>query len=187
MKKHLKNDPEKIGRIALQVAADLGIDEITENLRLFAPKFQPTLFDSMNDPYDNFLQEIRDYYWRLRNHGLAHKMAEAWAVTYGAIVFEGYPPVDLVSGYRSPQRQRDLLARWERGDRQGLTSKPASRSWHTVGLAIDIQTASPSFEVAREILTRFFKCRWGGDFTVPSPGHFDLPSGTKPPDVRLMG
>ena len=49
--------------------------------------------------------------------------------------------VVIVSGYRSPGRQAELLARWEAGDRAGLTSKPLVYSQHTLGRAVDASFA----------------------------------------------
>jgi len=46
--------------------------------------------------------------------------------------------VRIVSGYRSPQYQAELRARWDRGDRAGLVARPALSSMHSTGIAADL-------------------------------------------------
>lgn len=90
-----------------------------------------------------------------------------------------YPPI--VSGYRSPERQLELISRWNAGKREGLVVKPAERSWHMQGLAVDVAYQDlPEAAWKRFIfLMTAFGCRWGGAFRMPDPVHFDLPIGRK--------
>lgn len=74
-----------------------------------------------------------------------------------------------------------MLMRWERGDRTGLNYKPARRSWHALGLAIDVETRVKGYPAYRELM-RFLGVRVGEDFG--DKGHFDVPiPGQEPPDV----
>lgn len=51
----------------------------------------------------------------------------------------------ITSGRRSEAYQRQLRARWDAGDRVGLTSRPAINSFHIVGLAVDVSNPSVYF------------------------------------------
>ena len=51
----------------------------------------------------------------------------------------------ITSGYRSQAYQDSLRRRWDAGDRTGLTSKPALKSKHTDGLAVDVSRPTPYF------------------------------------------
>lgn len=115
--------------------------------------------------------------------GLKPEAAVAWAAVQWILPQLGIPVPEVISGFRSPQRQGELYRAWVEGRRDGLASKPARRSWHIVGRAIDIQTDSPGFEAAKVVL-QAFGARWGGNFQRPSPGHFDWPDAAQPPDFR---
>lgn len=93
--------------------------------------------------------------------------------------------VRVVSGYRSPQQQMDLVRRWNAGDRAGLAAEPAVSSMHTLGRAVDLQLAYKGRAVpVRDTPTEYWRfladllepvgVRWGGRFRRPDPNHFDL-------------
>jgi len=82
--------------------------------------------------------------------------------------------VRLTSGYRSIEKQKELVRRWERGE-PGIfkPAKPGS-SFHNYGFAVDIRTSPPEAlsrvgEIAEE-----FGLRWGGRFD--DPVHLDMGS-----------
>lgn len=93
--------------------------------------------------------------------------------------------IRVVSGFRSPQRQAQLLARWNAGDRRGLVAKPAVRSAHSEGRAVDlgwvwngrgVSVADTPIEYW-EFLASLFEpvgVRWGGRFRSPDLPHFEL-------------
>ena len=88
---------------------------------------------------------------------------------------------DIISGYRDPFRQRELLQRWKRGDRAGLAGKPARRSWHTLGRAMDVETDVAGFRAYAYRMERM-GVRWGAKFG--DTPQFDLPDPKQsPPDV----
>lgn len=89
---------------------------------------------------------------------------------------------DIVSGYRSPERQRQLLDRWEIGDRAGLVARPACQSWHMVGKAIDVETGVRGFDFYT-FLMQEWGARWGGTFQYQDPVHFGWPYGERPPNI----
>ena len=86
----------------------------------------------------------------------------------------GRRPVVITSGYRDPEKQLQLLSRWDAGDRSGLVTKPSRRSWHMQGLALDVSTLSEDFYYFRDAMV-YWGCRWGGWFKKSDPVHFDLP------------
>lgn len=81
----------------------------------------------------------------------------------------------ITSAYRSPERQRMLRERWDRGDRQGLVARPAINSAHTRGEAVDLAPASENASL--ELLGMYALMRgyrWGGSFSSSDPVHFDV-------------
>lgn len=89
----------------------------------------------------------------------------------------GIKPPTVTSGYRPPEYQKELQARWDAGNREGLSSRPATRSWHMEGLAIDFQTGGRYWGWFIHTMKQL-GCRYGGDFRNPSPNHFDFPIGS---------
>lgn len=102
--------------------------------------------------------------------GAAHAYATA-LMAYEGYGFPARP--DITSGRRSVQRQRELIERWDAGQRAGFIGKPASCSKHTVGAAIDVQTNVAGFERYRQIM-RALGARDGAAFN--DLGHFDNPN-----------
>lgn len=103
------------------------------------------------------------------------------AIRFGLInallIAAGLPAPILISGFRTLQQQANL--RNVRGA-DGQLLKPARRSWHTVGLAFDLDKSSPTLPLFAA-LWRLLGGRVGADFDSPDPGHFDFPlSGITP-------
>lgn len=93
--------------------------------------------------------------------------------------------LQVVSGFRSSAHQAQLMARWNAGDRRGIASRPAARSKHSEGLAVDLgfvwigrgltvaETPRAYWEFLADLL-RPVGVRWGGTFTPPDMNHFDI-------------
>jgi len=116
------------------------------------------------------------FYYLTEAWGLDPRIARFVAAGQTWLTQRGYQPVRITSGYRSPVRQRELQQRWDSGDRTGLVARPATRSWHMQGLAVDVSTRSESFGQFRDIML-YYGLRWGGNFRNYDPVHFDLPTG----------
>jgi len=110
-------------------------------------------------------------------------LRHAWATAlmwywYGA----GEPQrPDVISGYRSPARQAQLLQRWQSGHREGIRAKPACQSWHMVGRAIDVENNRPEWLEVYGALMVWLGMRWGRTFG--DPNHFDYPGPNEPPNI----
>lgn len=108
--------------------------------------------------------------------------AHAWATAVLRYYGYGYPErPDIISGYRSPQEQVQLLRDWRAGNREGLTAKPACKSWHMVGRALDVQTDVQGFRPYGYLLAEHTGARDGRSFG--DPGHFDWPQAQEPPNI----
>lgn len=80
-------------------------------------------------------------------------------------------PTQVVSMYRSPEYQRSLRERWDRGDRAGLTVRPAATSRHSSGKAADVTHGGRHAEFG-EIVERH-GLKWGGRFSTPDWNHVE--------------
>ena len=84
--------------------------------------------------------------------------------------------LELESAYRSPEYQKQLQQRWDRGDRAGLKVRPATNSLHSEGRAFDVGAVGPdpSSETWRRIgsVGESLGLSWGGRFQTPDPVHF---------------
>lgn len=116
------------------------------------------------------------YYHYMLDEHIVPDLAYRVAVAQGYLLNIGGEYMEITSGYRDPARQLQLQNRWDSGDRAGLTSRPATYSWHMQGRAVDVQWKSPSIEVFIRLLKQW-DVRWGGDFKRPSKNHFDWPHG----------
>ena len=118
--------------------------------------------------------------------GVTHELA-FYVQQAAQIVAQQAPGLSLavVSGYRSPERQAELLARWVSGDRRGLVARPAARSSHSEGRAVDLafvwlgqpvpvsDTPREYFQFLADLLEPV-GVRWGGRFRSPDINHFDI-------------
>lgn len=69
--------------------------------------------------------------------------ADRFALLYAYLLSYGLNPV-ITSGFRSKEKQAELRARWDRGDRAGIRYQPAKVSRHSSGTALDITTRDPA-------------------------------------------
>lgn len=81
------------------------------------------------------------------------------------------------SGFRSPELQKQMQVRWDAGIREGLVSRPATNSRHSLTGWLgkpDAHGADISFtnqKWAGQIVS-YFDIKWGGNFNSPSEVHF---------------
>lgn len=109
-------------------------------------------------------------------------LRHAWATAlmwywYGAT--EAQRP-DIISGFRSPARQAELLQRWKAGVTDGIAARPACRSWHMTGRALDVEDLGPWLDVYGWLM-REMGMRWGIEFG--DTNHFDYPGDSQPPNI----
>lgn len=126
---------------------------------------------------------VRSGYREADGFGVIYPLAIRHAYAMGVLAYFGYnEPArpDIVSGLRPPRRQRELLDRWQLGDRAGLVTRPACQSWHMNGKALDVETEVAGFDAYRYLMTQW-GARWGGNFD--DPVHFDWPYGERPPNI----
>jgi len=84
------------------------------------------------------------------------------------------PRERIISGYRSPTRQRMLREAWDRGDREGLIVRPAENSKHSEGKAVDLR-GTLSELTAWGRLWEELGGTWGGRwFPRADRGHFQI-------------
>lgn len=117
------------------------------------------------------------YQLLLSQWGLDYRLAFIVGAVQAALQTYDYDAVTITSGYRSPIRQKELQAQWDSGNRTGLAARPATRSWHMQGLAVDVSTRSQNFNLFRQIMETIPGIRWGGRFKKVDRVHFDLPIG----------
>lgn len=91
--------------------------------------------------------------------------------------------VTVTSGYRDPGYQAALRARWDMGDRTGLVARPALRSAHSEGLAIDLTAemvrrlpGQPDALAKLGAWAQLHGYQWGGTYRRPDPVHFAVRS-----------
>lgn len=109
--------------------------------------------------------------------GISSSVAVKFAILYAALQVLGLRP-RINSGWRDPAKQRELIARWNRGDRAGFIGKPASpdgsRHCRTTlfggpaSTAIDMPCANNDLGAK---VARALGLRAGVDFN--DPGHYD--------------
>lgn len=104
--------------------------------------------------------------------GLRQELLARYGIIYAVMLLtdNGHAP-PIISGFRSLEDQAELNRRYQRGE---TTNKPARRSWHTEGLAIDVFTRWPKFNVFKDLWI-LLGGRWGGRFGLPDIPHFDFP------------
>lgn len=109
------------------------------------------------------------------------------AIRYGLIsailIALGRPVPAIISGFRTLDEQRILWQNNRRFPNASDARPVAVRSWHTLGLAYDLDHTSPSMPLF-EALWRAMGGRVGRDFATPDPGHVDFPlPGIEPPPI----
>lgn len=109
-----------------------------------------------------------------KEYGLDKSFAGKVALFYAYLLQYGLSPV-ITSGFRDPQKQKELSARYEAGD-SSIVVKPAENSKHSItkwgapaSQAVDISTNNP--ELAARIATAT-GLKAGLYFKTPDRVHF---------------
>lgn len=112
---------------------------------------------------------------------LNREISNSYALITAAIeILLGQQPPEIVSGLRTPARQRRLFEQWKRGDPR-VRFQPARRSWHMLGRAFDLQSGNPTFEAFR-VGWQAIEGQTGRDgASFGDLGHFDRPGDRLPP------
>jgi LAS superfamily LD-carboxypeptidase LdcB len=118
--------------------------------------------------------------------GIDPRLSDAFE-SIRADVEAGWPTVSIrvTSGYRSPDEQAALRARWDAGQRAGLVVRPAVYSAHSEGRAVDLVftvagIAVPVSLTPRQafswLATEFqrYGVAWGGRFKQSDVNHFEI-------------
>jgi hypothetical protein len=116
------------------------------------------------------------YEWLIKEWGLDPEFAKKISLLLLYFAYFGLRWT-VTSGFRDPRRQRELQKAWDRGERAGLKTRPATNSLHSNtgflgkpgSLAIDISLDDYPF--AGEI-AHFLGIGWGGDWKSYDPVHF---------------
>lgn len=106
--------------------------------------------------------------------GLDKSFSLLVALFYAYLVYYSLSP-KITSGFRSPDKQAELLQRYEAGD-PSIVYKPAANSKHMVtkwgkpaSLAVDISTSNPALAAQ---IANAVGIRAGYHFNNPDPVHF---------------
>lgn len=91
-----------------------------------------------------------------------------WGIISALMAVNGLAVPSIISGFRSLEKQAELAALNARFPNATDARPVARRSWHTVGLAFDVPTSSPDFEVFAFLWKRLGG-RDGRDFLTPDP------------------
>lgn len=125
--------------------------------------------------YEDWLKQVTK--WLMQQWQLSELMAQKTA--YLLLYLSYYRiPFTITSGYRSLEKQKELIRLWNSGVRKGFKGKPATNSPHVrhdwlgrpASDAIDIHINS-GYDVA-DYFARQLGLRVGSDFR--DPGHYDL-------------
>tara|TARA_Y100000310_G_scaffold249321_1_gene255364 strand:+ start:3463 stop:4593 length:1131 start_codon:yes stop_codon:yes gene_type:complete len=65
--------------------------------------------------------------------------------------------IKLTSGYRSPDKQRRILANWKKKGGKGPKPAPPGRSYHNVGMAFDFNAYLPD---GKQLMSKSSRKRW---------------------------
>lgn len=114
--------------------------------------------------------------WLSETMGLSSELAGKIAILIYAAAVNNIS-FRFTSGFRSPEKQKRLLDRWNRGDRVGLKAKPAVNSRHSrvdwlgkpAAQAVDVVFGRPT-TVGR--WAPLVGLKWGGTFRSPDTVHF---------------
>lgn len=97
------------------------------------------------------------------------------AAGYAALMWWGehyeLPAARIVSGKRDRGWTVAAQKRWDRGDRAGLVTRPATNSAHLSGEAFDLERVGHLWIYGE--WAPYAGLRWGGRFRSPDPVHFD--------------
>ena len=105
--------------------------------------------------------------------------AMAAVLTRGDQYFGVHLGAHIESAWRSYEYNKRLQERWDQGEREGLTVRPADSSLHSTGDAVDLSFASTKFtEAFRDWWVHVENNRWGGSFLPRDPNHYDLGQAT---------
>jgi hypothetical protein len=127
----------------------------------------------MDDSVKKWIESASEYL--ISQWGIDKDFAPSVALLFLYLSSYGLSPT-ITSGFRSPEKQQELYARWKAGD-PSIKYKPAENSKHCntdwlgrpASLAVDISTSDPN--LAAEI-ARALKIKPGNDFG--DPVHFYL-------------
>lgn len=111
-----------------------------------------------------------------KSYGLASDFAARVAELLAYLDSGGLRPT-ITSGFRDPSHQKDLIAKWDRGDHSGLRVRPAVDSLHSktswlgapASQAVDIATAD---DYRAASIARALGIGVGLDFHEPDRGHY---------------
>src|SRR5690606_12892086 len=108
--------------------------------------------------------------------GISPALSLKFAILYAALSLLGLKP-RITSGFRDPEKQRELLRRWNAGERAGFIGKPASpdgsRHCRTaLGAPASTAIHMPCSNIPlADTIARALGLRCGSDFQ--DPGHYD--------------
>lgn len=125
--------------------------------------------------FENWAQSAAPYF--KVTYGLDGKFSLAAARLYVVLWSRGLNP-QITSGFRDPSKQKEMQARWDAGDRQGLRVRPATTSKHSVttffghpaATAIDMKSSNE--KMAAEIASSLGGIGAGLYFRDSDPGHY---------------
>jgi len=128
----------------------------------------------MNADLEKWAQSATDYF--KTGLGLDGTFARQAARLFILLYSAGLAP-KITSGFRDPQKQKELQRQWDLGNRSGLRARPASISKHTVtdwlrrpsATAIDIKSND---EKKASKLAQSIGIGSGLNFASPDPGHY---------------
>lgn len=130
---------------------------------------------------EQFNNRFTRTYWRLISETLSPDIAYGYAgidAYLWASTGQGAPRI--ISGFRSLSRQRQLAERWFSGNRVGLVAKPARRSWHTLGRALDLDRSDPNYNTFISWWKQWYGPALRVGETFGDPGHADVPGPESP-------
>lgn len=126
--------------------------------------------------------------------GLHPETAARYSLVREYMLATGRKPPGIVSGYRSPEKQRCLLKNWNAGRAVSNNcsmpaSKPACASWHMysyagipASLAIDVYSRAPDLQYFSQLWKSMPWGVSGSDFSDPNHFQVELP-GHRPPSI----
>lgn len=126
--------------------------------------------------------------------GLHPEAAVRYSLLREYMIMTNRKAPSIISGYRSPAKQRCLLENWNagyalNGNCSMPVSKPACRSWHMfnvagvpASLAFDLSFNAPDIDVFRQLWNQLPYSVSGTSFGDPNHFHVELPL-HRPPSI----